>query len=120
MSQVYDSQTIQITSSAAMSADFVSTHIEIGGFDCGSMVIDWSGANKTTALLIPQFSNDLSCWCNYVSDVDARKADAASGCKMYEFSQNCFKYIRFRFVAKTNTTGAINVSVYSKRQWYNR
>lgn len=100
-----------------MAADFSTNHMEIEGFDCGSMVLDWTGANATTALFIPQFSNDLICWCDYVAEADAQKVGGAAGCKMYEFSTFCFRFLRLKFLRKTNSAGSFSTLAYAKRFW---
>lgn len=117
---IFDQQIIELSINQPMTADFESQYFDISGFDCGSMVVNWTGANAATAILIPQFSIDLSCWCNYVSEPNAQRVDSGTGCKMYEFSTYCFKYVRLRFLAKTNTAGIITTKVFSKRWYDNR
>lgn len=114
---IHDDQMVVIADGTSMAADFESLVHEIHGFDCGSLVVNWTGANATTARLIPQFSNDLVCWCNWLAESDAERVDDVSGCKMYFFETFCFKYIRLRFLKKTNSAGTVTVTSYAKR-WY--
>jgi hypothetical protein len=111
------SQTIELSIAQSMAADFVSADFEVEGFELGGVVADWTGANKTTALLIPQFSIDRVCWCNFVSEANAQRVDGPTGCKMYEFDHFSFKYMRMRFAAKTNTAGSVTIKLYVKRPW---
>ena len=117
---VYDEQVIVIAENMAMNVDAFTTYHDVHGFDCGSMVINWTGANSTSAQLVPQFSIDGDCWCNFVADTGAQKVDGATGCKMYEFPQFCFKYVRLKFVKKSNSAGTMTVKSYAKRYWHNR
>lgn len=119
---IYDELTVTIASGMAMSADAATEKLDIHAFDCGGMVIVWSGANATInpALLVPQFSIDGVNWCNYIPESSAQKTDKPAGSKMYEFSTFCFKYVRLRFLKKSNSTGTMSVTVYAKRWYKNR
>lgn len=119
---VYDEITVVVAEDVAMTSDMVTEKLDIHAYDCGGMVISWSGANATInpALLIPQFSIDGVNWCNYIPESSAQRADKPSGSKMYEFTTLCFKYVRFRFLKKSNSAGTMTVKVYSKRWYKNR
>lgn len=113
--QIYDQQTLLLATDTPMTADFDTTWHEIWGFDCGSFTITWTGANRSTGVLIPQFSNDLTHWCGYVTEAQAKRVTSGAGDALYEFPIFAFKYVRLRFLAKTNTTGTLSVLSFAKR-----
>jgi len=114
---IFGSQKLYLAVDQPMTADFTSVPMEIDGFDCGSMVINWTGASAFNSVFIPQFSNDGICWCDYVAESDAQKASSAAGCKMYEFSTFCFDKLRLKYLHKTVIAGNMSVLVYAKRFW---
>jgi len=99
----------------SMSADFITPYSIVHGWDNGSMTMAWTGASSTTALLIPEASNDTICWCKLVSTSQAKKVDDVAGCQMYLFSFFGHKYIRFRFSKQSETTGLMTVELYVSR-----
>lgn len=111
----YEDQEIEIATSQSMAADFTSKVHEIRAFDCGSVQYTWTGANTTTAKVIPQLSNDGVNFCDYIGENDANRIDDVAGCGVYEIQKICLKYFRIRFVANTNTAGTLTVRSYVKR-----
>lgn len=118
----YDELTLVVADGMSMTADGVTDKTDIHAWDCGGMVIAWSGANATInpALFVPQFSINGTDWCNYIPESQVQRADKPSGSKMYEFPVYCFKYLRLRFLKKSNSAGAMTVTVYAKRKYSNR
>jgi len=114
---IFGSQKLYLIENQSMAADFTTVAMEVEGFDCGSMVINWTGANVFSGIFIPQFSNDGVCWCDYVGEADAQKAASAAGCRMYEFSTLCFEKVRLKYLHKTVTAGSFTVLSYAKRFW---
>lgn len=117
-SQLYDEQLLVVATSVSMAADFTSAVQEIWAFDCGGVQFDWAGADATTARVIPEMSIDGVNYCDYISEANSKKVDAAAGCGMYEIQKICFRYMRVRFLHKTNTTGTITIRGYAKRLRY--
>ncbi len=116
--QLYDEQTLEIAVDNSMAGDFISAVQDVWAFDCGGVQFSWTGADKTTARVIPQVSIDGVNYCDYISENDSKRIDEAAGCGMYEIQKICFRYLRVRFLAKTNTTGVITVKGYAKRLRY--
>lgn len=114
---ILGSQKLHLVKDQSMAADFETNAMEIGGFDCGSMVISWTGADAFNGIFIPQFSNDGECWCDYLAESDAQRAASVNGCRMYEFSTFCFEQVRLKFLHKTVSSGTFEVLVYAKRFW---
>jgi hypothetical protein len=99
----------------SMSADFTTPYSIVHGWDNGSLVMSWTGASSTTALLLPEASNDAVNWCKLIATSQAKKVDDVAGCQMYLFSFFSYKYFRFRFSKQSETTGLMTVSLYVSR-----
>lgn len=113
-----EEQLVPVAVARSMSADFTSAALEMAGFDCGGIQFTWTGADATTARVIPQVSIDGENYCDYIAESGSKKVDGTDGCGMYELQKICFRFMRVRFLHKTNTTGTITVYCYAKRLRY--
>jgi len=111
-----DIQELDLSVGASIAADFVTIEHDVRFFDMGSCQFIWSGANATTAQIIPQASLDKVNWCNLASGTTIKKVDAASGCQLYTFPTIEFTWFRVKFVANTNSAGVATVKTCMKRR----
>lgn len=118
MSFFLNEEELVVSTNASMGADFTSAVHDIRGFDCGGVQFAWVGADRTTARVIPQLSIDGDNYCDYLAENDAKRVDDVAGCGMYEIQKICFRYLRVRFLKKTNATGTITIRTYAKRLQY--
>lgn len=93
----------------SIAVDFTSFEEEVLFYDMGSIQMIWTGANATTAKLIPQASNDKVNWCDLLSDVQVNKVDSVNGCKLYTFPTLEYRYYRIKFLHMTNTAGTMTI-----------
>lgn len=112
---LFEEQLLTVATDVTMDADFTSAVHDVYGFDCGGVQFSWTGADKTTARVIPQVSIDGVNYCDYLAEADSKRVDAAAGCGMYEIQKICFRHLRVRFLRKTNTAGTIIIKTYAKR-----
>ena len=118
MTQPTDTEALApLVTDEPMTGDFVSPDYIVHGWDTGSMTLYWSGASSTTALLIPEASIDRVHWCKLVSTAQAKKVDDVTGDQMYMFTSFGYKYLRFRFIQNSETTGIITAILWISRPW---
>ncbi len=115
MSFIFEEQLVVVATDVAMGADFFSAVQDVYGFDAGGVQFAWTGADRTTARVIPQVSIDGVNYCDYLAAADSKRVDGPAGCGMYEIQKICFRHLRVRFVAMTNTAGTITIKTYAKR-----
>lgn len=113
---VHDTQELELAAAQSMGADFVTPVHEVTFFDMGSIHIQWTGADATTGVFLPQASVNGTCWCNLLAEAVAKRADGPSGCQLYIFPSYEFKYVRLKYKASTNTAGTVNVISFAKRR----
>lgn len=99
----------------SLGSDFDSPSQVVKYHNRGAIQAIWSGADAVTAEIIPQASINNIDWCNLASGTTIKKVDGATGCQLYEFTDIGYAYWRIRFLAKTNTTGTIEIITLLKR-----
>lgn len=104
-----------VTSGTSIGSSFNSASQDVRYHNRGAIQANWTGADATDALIVPQASLDNVNWCDLASGSTIKKVDAASGCQMYEFTDIGYSYWRIRFDAASNTTGTMSVITVLKR-----
>ena len=104
-----------VVAGRSIGADFNSPSQDVRYHNRGALQAIWTGADATDGELIPQASLDKVNWCNLASGTTLKKVDDVSGNQIYEFTDIGYSYWRLQFLAKTNTTGTIEVISVLKR-----
>jgi hypothetical protein len=111
-----DEQCIVLADDISMSSDFETEAMEIYGFDCGGFQIKVTASDAADGVIMPQFSVDGECWCDYLESDDAKKTSIGDFCCMFEFPNFCFRYVRLKFTANSVSMGTLRCLSYAKRQ----
>lgn len=111
----YVSQQLDVCTNQSMGADFFSSSMDVTGFSTLCIQAVWTGANRTTAKVVPQASINNTTWCNLVPLASSKVVGSPADCLMYDFASVSPPYVRISFVANTNTTGTITVTFFAKR-----